>query len=76
MPRTSCLAIGDTVYCVLNRSNNRSTIFRTQKDYLHFEALLTEARELTDMRILAYTIREYFTTNGEAEEEIIVYNAF
>lgn len=56
MPRTARVAIGDTVYHVLNRATNRSTIFRTEKDYRHFESLLREAKELIGMRILAYTI--------------------
>ena len=56
MPRTARLAIGDTVYHVLNRASGRATIFHNDKDYQHFEALLSEARELIDMRILAYTL--------------------
>lgn len=56
MPRVARIAIGDTVDHVLNRANNRATIFHTEKDYHHFESLLKEAKELIDMRILAYTI--------------------
>ena len=56
MPRTARIAIGNTIYHVLNRANNRATLFRTEKGYRHFEALLTEAKELIGMRILAYTI--------------------
>jgi putative transposase len=50
------IAIGDTIYHVINRANGRMQIFNTKEDYQLFEQLLTEARELTDMRILAYTI--------------------
>jgi putative transposase len=50
------LAIGDTIYHVINRANARVTIFNTDKDYTHFESLLAEAKELLDMRILAYCI--------------------
>ncbi len=56
MPRQPRIALGDIVYHVLNRGNGRRTIFSTDKDYLHFEELLTEAKELIDMRILAYTL--------------------
>ena len=56
MPRTARLAIGDTIYHVLNRASGRATIFRTDKEYQHFESLLREAKELIGMRILAYTI--------------------
>jgi putative transposase len=56
MPRTARIAIGDTIYHVLNRAHNRGTIFETAKDYKHFESLLEEAKALIDMRILAYAI--------------------
>ena len=56
MPRTARIAIGNTIYHVLNRANNRATIFRTEKEYQHFESLLMEAKELIDVRILAYCI--------------------
>jgi putative transposase len=50
------LAIGDTIYHVINRANGRATIFKNDKEYRHFELLLEEAKELLDMRILAYCI--------------------
>ena len=50
------LATGDTIYHVINRANGRAKIFKTDKEYQHFESLLEEARELLDMRILAYCI--------------------
>lgn len=56
MPRMSRVAVGDTVYHVINRANNRTQIFNTDKDYQHFESLLLEGVELIDMRILAYCI--------------------
>ena len=56
MPRTDRVDIGDEIYHVLNRANGRLGIFATDPDYRLFEALLKEAKELTDMRILAYTI--------------------
>ena len=50
------VAIGNTIYHVINRANGRATIFTTAGDYAHFESLLEEAKELLDMRILAYCI--------------------
>jgi len=50
------IAIGNTIYHVLNRGNGRRTIFANEKDYQHFESLLVEANELLDMRILAYCL--------------------
>lgn len=43
MPRMNRLAIGDTIYYVINRANGRATIMKTDKDYAHFESLLEEA---------------------------------
>jgi putative transposase len=56
MPRQPRIAIGDTVYHVLNRANGRLSMFKNEKDYAHFESLLEEAKELIDMRILAYCV--------------------
>lgn len=56
MPRQARVSVRDTIYHVINRANNRAQIFNTEKDYRHFEDLLTEAKELTDMRILSYCI--------------------
>lgn len=56
MPRINRVAVGDTIYHVLNRSNGRVTIFNSDDEYRHFESLLSEAKELVDMRILAYCI--------------------
>ena len=56
MPRQARVAVGDVVYHVINRANGRVQIFANEKEYRHFESLLLEAKELTGMRILAYTI--------------------
>ena len=56
MPRQARVAVADVIYHVINRANGRATIFHNDKDYQHFEALLQEARDLTDMRILSYCI--------------------
>lgn len=56
MPRQARVAVADVVYHVINRANGRLPIFHQDKDYQHFEALLQEAKDLTDMRILSYCI--------------------
>lgn len=56
MPRQARVDVGDEIYHVINRSNGRVKIFHNDSDYQHFESLLLEAKELTNMRILAYCI--------------------
>jgi putative transposase len=56
MPRIARVAVGGTLYHVINRSNGKVQIFDTDNDYKHFELLLQEAKNLTDMRIVAYCI--------------------
>ncbi len=56
MARVARVDVGEEIYHVINRANGRLQIFNTKEDYLLFEKLLAEAKNLTDMRILAYTI--------------------
>ena len=56
MPRNVRVDVGNEIYHVINRANGRYRIFNTKEDYLVFERLLTETKELIDMRILAYTV--------------------
>lgn len=56
MPRMNRVAVGDTVYHVLNRANGRVQIFYTDADYKHFESLLLEGVALVGMRLLSYCI--------------------
>ncbi len=56
MPRIPRIDISDTPYHIINRANGRQKIFSTEKDYQAFEAVLKEAKEKYDMRILAYCI--------------------
>lgn len=56
MPRLARVDVGGEIYHVINRANGRMGIFDTSEDYKLFERLMQEAKELTDMRILAYTI--------------------
>src|SRR3989338_289077 len=48
--------LADLIYHIINRANNRHTIFHTPEDYQHFERLLEEAAQRTSMRILAYVL--------------------
>ena len=56
MVRVARVDAGDHVYHVINRAVGRLTIFDTPDDYRLFIDLLREAKEMTDMRILAYVI--------------------
>lgn len=56
MARQARVAVGDTVYHVINRANGRVRIFDTPQEYAHFESLLLEGVELVGMRLLAYCI--------------------
>ena len=56
MPRTARVDIGGIVYHVINRANACAQIFHSATDYRLFETALAEAKELIDMRILAYCI--------------------
>jgi putative transposase len=56
MPRAPRVDVGNEIYHVINRANGRATIFRSDKDFKHFENLLIEAKEKFDMRILAYVL--------------------
>ena len=56
MPRRARRVADDGVYHVLNRGNCRMDIFHKSGDFAAFVKLLEEARQLTDMRILAYCL--------------------
>lgn len=56
MPRIARVDIGDEIYHVINRAVGRTQIFNEAKDYQLFEELLLDAKEETNMRILAYVI--------------------
>lgn len=53
MPRTARAAVGGMYYHVLNRGNNRSTIFHSTDDYAYFVALIAEAKARTKMDVIA-----------------------
>lgn len=56
MGRPLRAAQGGYVYHVLNRANARMKIFRKDADYEAFEAVLAEAVERTETRLLAYCV--------------------
>jgi len=56
MARSARVDVGNRVYHTINRAVGRLRIFNTPDDYRLFIDLLREAKEMTDMRILAFTI--------------------
>ena len=56
MARTLRTDVKDTIYHVINRANARIRLFKSSHDYLAFEKVIEEAKERTNMRILAYCI--------------------
>ena len=56
MPRIARVSVGNILYHVINRSNERARIFNTDDDYKHFEKLLQDGKDMVDMRIVAYCI--------------------
>jgi putative transposase len=56
MPRSNRTDVGGEIYHIINRANGRSQIFNDPADYILFEQLLLETKELVGMRILAYCI--------------------
>lgn len=56
MPRLARVDVAGEIYHVINRANGRLQIFSNDEDYLLFERLMHDAKELIDMRILAYCI--------------------
>ena len=56
MPRTARSSAGNTCYHVLNRGNNRNTVFHKDGDYGAFLQLLNQANERVEMRLLAFCL--------------------
>jgi len=56
MPRTPRASKGNIVYHVLNRANARMQLFYRDKDYIAFEAVLSQAHERLPIRILSYCV--------------------
>ncbi len=56
MPRRLRIDVGNEIYHCLNRAVGRQTIFKNDKDYQLFENILQEVVDITEMRILAYSI--------------------
>jgi putative transposase len=56
MPRTRRLAPGGIVFHVLNRGNQRQTIFENAGDYQAFLRVMSQSQRLAPMRVLAYAL--------------------
>lgn len=56
MGRAPRVDVRNFAYHILNRSNNRSTIFSKPDEYKHFELLLAEAVGKFNMRLIAYIL--------------------
>ncbi len=56
MGRITRVDVGDTVYHVLNRANNRTNLFSKAKHYQSFLEVIREALEFVPMRILSYCL--------------------
>jgi len=56
MPRSARVAPGGMVFHVLNRGVARMQLFDKPEDFLAFERVLQETRELTPMRVMAYCL--------------------
>lgn len=54
MPRQPRNDIANQIYHVINRANNRVTMFNDESDYLLLEQVLIEAKTRLNIRILAY----------------------
>lgn len=56
MARPLRQSAADVIYHVINRSNNRTTLFHKDADYQAFERVLEEAKIKHPLRIYSYTI--------------------
>ena len=56
LPRTARASAANLCYHVLNRGNNRVSIFHKDGDFNAFVDLLAEAKLRNPMRILAYCV--------------------
>lgn len=56
MPRTARALVGGYCYHVINRGNNRATVYHNARDYKAFITLMRLACERVPMRILAYCL--------------------
>lgn len=56
MPRTARVAPGGMVFHVLNRANNRDSIFEQDEDYLAFLRVMEATLQKKPMRILAFCL--------------------
>lgn len=56
MARAHRIDVADEIYHVLNRANDKHTIFRKDQDYLAFEEIIFEGIELFGIKLYVYEI--------------------
>lgn len=56
MPRVARASVGGICYHVINRGNAQATVFHTADDYRAFLAVLAEAVERVDPRVIGYCV--------------------
>lgn len=56
MPRVARASVGGICYHVINRGNAQATVFHTPDDYRAFLAVLGEAVERVDPRVIGYCV--------------------
>jgi len=56
MPRKPRIDVGNMIYHVLNRGNNKATIFENEECYALFKNILIKALKKYNMRILGYCL--------------------
>ena len=56
MPRRLRFSTGGYVFHALNRAVGREKIFQSEGDYVAFERVLQEARQVAPMRLLGFCI--------------------
>ena len=68
MPRAARVAPGGMIYHVLNRGNDRRTIFGNEDDYAAFLRLFGQTQEAAPMRVLAYCLLSNIGISERADQ--------
>ena len=56
MPRTARASVGNVCYHVINRGNNKSKVFRKDRDYTVFTEIIAQAVERLPIRVLSWCL--------------------
>jgi putative transposase len=73
MARIPRSLVGDMIYHILNRANNRDVIFQEEKDYSIFEKIIFEGKEKFPINIFSFCIMPnhwHFVLSGEVGDNI------